>query len=99
MRRQSSREENWGRLWAGEGVESVADEAPADDVVAARQRLSRLLLALEDLPRQTAQAFRLHKFEGLSHPEIAERLGVSRSTVEKYVMAAMRRLLESERSS
>ena len=99
MRRQTSREENWGRLWAGDGVESVADVAPADDVVAAKQRLARLLLALDDLPAQTAQAFRLHKFEGLSHPEVAERLGVYRSKVEKCVMAAMRRLLESERST
>ena len=99
MRRQSAREEGWSRLWAGDGPESTADEAPADAVVAARQRLSQLLATLETLPPATAQAFRLHKFEGLSHPEIATRLGVSRSTVEKYVMAAMRALLASERSS
>jgi RNA polymerase sigma-70 factor (ECF subfamily) len=32
----------------------------------------------------------LRKIEGLSHPEIAERLGVSRSVVEKHIVNAMK---------
>jgi RNA polymerase sigma-70 factor (ECF subfamily) len=34
----------------------------------------------------------LHKFDGLSHKQVAERLGVSRSAVEKYLMSALRAL-------
>lgn len=93
QRRQGARDDGWRRAQGGDGPDPVADAPAADDAVAARQRLARLLAALEDLPPQTAQAFRMHKFEGLSHAEVAARLGVSRSSVEKYIMAALRQLL------
>jgi len=51
---------------AGHGVD-VADEVPADQAVAARQRFNRMVEALADLPPQMQRAFRLHKLEGLSH--------------------------------
>ena len=31
----------------------------------------------------------MHKFDGLSHAEIAARLGISRSGVEKHIAVAM----------
>jgi RNA polymerase sigma-70 factor (ECF subfamily) len=37
----------------------------------------------------------MHKFEGLSHPEVAAQLGISRSAVEKHMMAALKHLLAS----
>ncbi len=92
-RRQGARDDGWRRAQGGDGPDPVADEPPADEVVASRQRLARLLEALEELPPQTALAFRLHKFDGLSHPQVAARLGVSRSSVEKYIMTALRHLL------
>jgi DNA-directed RNA polymerase specialized sigma24 family protein len=42
---------------------------------------------------------RLHKFDGLSHGEVAARLGISKSAVEKHMavaMAHLRRLLAAE---
>lgn len=92
-RRQAARDESWGRTQAGEGPEPVAEEPRADEAVASRQRLERLLAGIDELPPQVASAFRLHKFDGLSHPEVAARLGVSRSSVEKYIMTALRHLL------
>jgi RNA polymerase sigma factor (sigma-70 family) len=75
------------------GPEDVADLPRADDAVAARQRLARIMAALADLPERTQQVFGLHKFEGLSHVETAARLGISRSAVEKHVSAALSHLL------
>lgn len=92
-RRQGARDDGWRRAHGGDGPDLVADEPATDDAVASRQRLARLLEALDELPPQTAKAFRLHKFDGLSHPQVAARLGVSRSSVEKYIMAALRHLL------
>jgi RNA polymerase sigma-70 factor (ECF subfamily) len=40
------------------------------------------------------EAVRLHKLEGLSHAETAKAMGVSRSSVEKYIMACLRLILE-----
>jgi len=45
------------------------------------------------LPVRTRQAFRLHKLEDLTHAEVAQRMGISKSAVEKHIMRALRRLL------
>ena len=54
------------------------------------QRLDMLQRALAELPTLCRQSFLLRKLEGLSHPEIAERLGISRSLVEKHIVNAMK---------
>lgn len=74
------------------GGEEMADEPAADAALASRQRLAAIVAALNELPEQTRRVFRLHKFEGLSHPEVAARLGISRSAVEKHMMAALKHL-------
>jgi len=54
------------------------------------QRLEMLQQALTELPPLCRDSFLLRKLEGLSHPEIAERLGISRSLVEKHIVNAMK---------
>jgi len=75
------------------GLHEVSAEPDAEAAVAARQRLSLLAEALKELGPQTQRVFRMHKFEGLSHPEVAAQLGISRSAVEKHMMAALKHLL------
>ncbi|WP_243625871.1 RNA polymerase sigma factor [Phenylobacterium hankyongense] len=94
QRRTAMRERDWRDshhvVLAGE---DVADLPDAEQVVAARDRLARVVRALDELGPQTQKVFRLHKFDGLSHLEVAQRLGISRSAVEKHVMAALKHLL------
>ena len=54
------------------------------------QRLDMIQKALAELPAACRECFLLRKIEGLSHPEIAQRLGVSRSVVEKHIVNAMK---------
>ena len=54
------------------------------------QRLEMLQRALAELPAACRDSFLLRKLEGLSHLEIAERLGVSRSVVEKNIVNAIK---------
>jgi RNA polymerase sigma-70 factor (ECF subfamily) len=75
------------------GGPATADEPGADQVLAARQRLKAVLAVVEDLPPPVREAFRLHKIEGLSHSETAAAMGVSRSSVEKYMMTALKRII------
>lgn len=94
QRRTAMRERDWRDshhvIVAGE---DVADIPGAEQVIAARDRLALVVRALEELGPQTQKVFRLHKFDGLSHMEVAQRLGISRSAVEKHVMAALKHLL------
>ncbi|MGC1331429.1 MAG: sigma-70 family RNA polymerase sigma factor [Pseudomonas sp.] len=54
------------------------------------QRLDLMRQALEELPQPCRDSFLLRKLEGLSHQEIAERLAISRSLVEKHIVNAMK---------
>lgn len=74
------------------GGQEVAAEPSAEAAVAARQRLALLTEALLELGPQTQRVFRMHKFDGLSHPQVAAALGISRSAVEKHMMAALKHL-------
>jgi RNA polymerase sigma factor (sigma-70 family) len=93
-KRSSARETEWRRTHhASVGALDVSDTPDAESAVIARQRLEKLSSALEALAPLTQKVFRLHKFEGLSHAQTAERLGISRSAVEKHVSLALGHLV------
>lgn len=75
------------------GGEDIALTPPADEALAARQRLDQVIATVGDLPPQVQEAFRLHKLEGLTHAETAKAMGISRSSVEKHIMASLKRIL------
>ncbi|CAI8973012.1 RNA polymerase sigma-70 factor, ECF subfamily [Pseudomonas donghuensis] len=54
------------------------------------QRLDLMQRALAELSQPCRECFLLRKLDGLSHPQIAERLGISRSLVEKHIVNAMK---------
>lgn len=54
-----------------------------------RHRIVRLAVLLNELPSACQTAFIMNKIEGRGHREIAERLGVSVSMVEKHIMRAL----------
>jgi RNA polymerase sigma factor (sigma-70 family) len=90
-RRAEARDAQWRGVTVSDvGGVQVADAAPADEAAAAKLQLARILEAVKALPPAAQQAFRLHKLEGLSHAETAAAMGVSRSSVEKYMMASLR---------
>ena len=51
-----------------------------------------LMTALATLPQKTQAIFRMHKFDGQSYAEVAAQLSISRSSVEKHMMDALRLL-------
>ena len=75
------------------GIESAASSAPgvADEVMA-RQELQILERAIAQLPEGCRAVLLLRKIELLSHQEIAHRLGIAVSTVEKQHARALRLL-------
>lgn len=93
--RAARRSAAYGEVYAAAGAETL-DEAPsAEDMLVARQKLGKVLEAIRKLPPNAQRAFYLHKIEGLSHAQTAEAMGVSRSSVEKYLMACLKAALAS----
>jgi RNA polymerase sigma factor (sigma-70 family) len=80
------------------GAEVVADEVSAEAQVIGKQQLAHLMTALAELPEASQTVVRLHKFEGVSQVEVARHLGVSISTVEKRLSAALKHLMQRARS-
>lgn len=89
FRRQQIRSE--GMIHPGE-IEGVPSGIPRQDCeVEAKERVRLLYAAIDSLPPKCRQVFLLHKFKGLSHADIARRLGISKNMVVKHVMKAMDR--------
>jgi RNA polymerase sigma-70 factor (ECF subfamily) len=93
-RRRMTRDQSWAEQVAGvaPGEVAVAPEAGPDEALLAAEELRQLSAALEGLPEAARRAFCLHKIDGLSHAEVAARLDISRSGVEKHIAVAMKHL-------
>ncbi len=82
-REQRSRE-------VGAPDDSVPDAGPGPEQRAqASDRLRRLDEALRELPGNCRLALLMFRVDGLSHAQIARRLGVSQSMVAKYIGRAL----------
>lgn len=68
----------------------VDDEVSAHRRISGQQEVQRLQQILASLPAKCGQAFRMKKFEELSQREIAHRMGIAESTVEKHLAKALR---------
>lgn len=76
-----------------DGREDVVDDAPSpEDAVTGRQQLAEFTRAVEELPERTRAIFRLHKVDGMSQTQVASQLGISLSSVEKHLGAALKHL-------
>ena len=56
-----------------------------------RDKLGAFSDAVDTLPPQCRRVFMMQRFEGLTYKEIASRLDISTSTVEKHLQKALRR--------
>jgi RNA polymerase sigma-70 factor (ECF subfamily) len=91
--RQTRRDGEWAAGHADLAGSEPADLRPnAEAALLAREEAAALVQAIEALPTAARRAFRMHKIEGLPHAEVAARLGISRSGVEKHIALAMAHL-------
>jgi len=67
------------------GLQMRASAFEPEVAVASQQSVQALLATIGALPVRCRQAFMLHKFEGLSHAEVAEQMGISVKMVEKHI--------------
>ena len=77
--------------------DAVTDEPTPEARITSRQQITRLKTAIDALPERTQAIFRLHKLEGLTQTQVAVRLGISISSVEKHLASALKTLANQVR--
>ncbi|MFD1611957.1 RNA polymerase sigma factor [Sphingomonas tabacisoli] len=93
--RRAQRDRSWHGAEYGEtapGMELPDYRTDAERGLIEREEAALLASAIGNLPEGARRAFRLHKIDGLSHAEVASRLGISKSGVEKHIAVAMKHL-------
>lgn len=76
------------------------DTGSPERLLEAQQRASDIYRVIEAMPARVREAFLLHRTRGMPYSEIAKLMGVSVSSVEKYMLEALkqcrRALLDSQ---
>ena len=70
----------------------LADDVSPERALVAKQTLGQLSIALRELPPRTREAFIFHRFEEMTYPVIARRMGISVTGVEKLIKRALAQL-------
>jgi RNA polymerase sigma-70 factor (ECF subfamily) len=78
-------------------LDGEAEARTPERILLSRERLADVLRTLDGLGQRTRDIFILFRLENMSHAEIAALFGCSRSAVEKHVMKATYRLLQTYR--
>jgi RNA polymerase sigma-70 factor (ECF subfamily) len=86
------REAHTQRLFgeAEELDEAISPSPGPESETEGAHRLEQLVAALDDLPAQCREALLLNRLEGLTHVQIAQRLGISTKTVQRHIERALR---------
>jgi RNA polymerase sigma-70 factor (ECF subfamily) len=77
-----------------EAMDFVADEPDPETIAADRDELRRLAEAIGQLPPRTREVLVLRRVKGMSQREVAQKLGVAESTIEKQMSKGFSRLAE-----
>lgn len=67
----------------------------SERIVCSRQDVERMNVSLQKLPERTRTILLLRRLEGMRHRDIADRMGLSLSTVEKHMQKATLHLAQS----
>jgi RNA polymerase sigma-70 factor, ECF subfamily len=91
------REVPWQELPEGRLAEA-SDEPLPDEAVAEKERQERVQMALAALPQEQKEPVALAYLEGLSHSEIAQRLGLPLGTVKSRMRVAYQKVRQTLQS-
>lgn len=70
-----------------EADQPMAPAHQQPDAILGYEQIARVLVrAIESLPPRCMQAFVLSRFDGLSHQQVAERMGISKNMVAQHVV-------------
>jgi RNA polymerase sigma-70 factor (ECF subfamily) len=65
---------------------------PTEDKVIYKEQLENVLSAIEELPSQSREVFKLSRLGDLSHKDISRQLSISPKTIEGHISRALKSL-------
>lgn len=83
------RKEKNAPLLSLKAAEEVSVEEEPLEQLLSNARIRKLQNTIDALPPRSKEAFKLHKFEGYSHKEVAVKMGISKNAVEKLIIRAL----------
>lgn len=72
-----------------------SNDPTPENIAVARDELRRTEAVIETLPAKCREAFTLRKLHGISQREVARRMAISESTVEKHIGKALFALMDA----
>jgi RNA polymerase sigma-70 factor (ECF subfamily) len=66
--------------------------SPVEESLVYKDQLQNVLAAIEELPTQSRQVFKLSRLGDLSHKEISQQLSISPKTIEGHISRALKSL-------
>jgi len=76
-------------VYNGEEFDAVCPRRSPEEEVDSLQRIDHVLKCLRGLSKKCRTAFIMHKFMDMSYSEVADRLGVTVSMIEKYLSQSL----------
>ncbi len=73
----------------------VADQPGPEESAVDADAFARLREIVAELPPRTREIFRLNRLEGLTHAEVARRLEISDSSVQKHLARALAHVMQA----
>jgi RNA polymerase sigma factor (sigma-70 family) len=84
-------------LDVADAMEVAGNDPSVQDQMESREELLMVMRTINALPEKCRQVFILRKIHGLSQREIAQRLQIAESTVEKHLSRGIKKLMDTHR--
>ena len=97
-RRRHDRARGWDRLGPLDEAHDPIEERSPERTLIGKEDCTQLILAIGRLPPRMRAAFMFHRFEQMTYPAIARRMGNSPDAVKQLIRKAFQRLAQERRS-
>jgi RNA polymerase sigma factor (sigma-70 family) len=94
MLKRRLKDPNYSHSQLPEDWDAGSDITP-ERILASKDGLARVLEVIGALPTMTRNVFMLHRFEEMTYRAIANGLGISVSSVEKHIIAALKAIRDA----
>ena len=74
--------------------ELLSDQPTPESAAANSQQLDAMVVVMRKMKPKWSEALMLNRFEHMSYPEVAQAMGVSTTSVERYIAYALKLLRE-----